>query len=517
MTDTIPASDSAPATGAEARPDREERHGVVIVGCGLGGSITAFRLAEAGVRNVVLERGRRWPLHPASATFPVFPSIDSRLVWLDDESTPFPPLRSAPWSRLFDAVEAALPRSTGLLDVIAQDRAVIVCGAGVGGGTLVYGGVLAQPRPEAFHRIFPVGPDYEELVDVHYPRARRRLGGALFPADLLDQAPYRAHRLWDEAIQASGLPSEPVCGAFDHNALREELAGTRPPAAIVGQYHFTACDSGARISADRTYLARAEATGRTSVRPLHRVTALAADRAGGYRVHTEHLAEGGTPLERVIFRCDRLVMAAGVHTPRLLLAARETGGLGRLHPSVGEGWGANGDHVALLQTESLPPDLSQGGPSSTVAHDETGTVGLMHSPLPVPVDGGGLVCLGMGVPGHTGAWRWTADGGTRLDWDPAGDTAGTARIEEVMRRVAQHLPEARLTPLSSSRPVVAHAAGGARLGEACDAYGRLRGHPGLYCLDGALLPGGAGAVNPALTIAAIAEHCLDHIVTDFLG
>ncbi|WP_159392869.1 hypothetical protein [Streptomyces cyaneogriseus] len=33
----------------------------------------------------------------------------------------------------------------------------------------------------------------------------------------------------------------------------------------------------------------------------------------------------------------------------------------------------------------------------------------------------------------------------------------------------------------------------------------------------ALLPGTAGAVNPALTIAAVVEHCLDHVLTDFTG
>mgnify|MGYP006198644791 CR=1 FL=1 len=71
------------------RAEREERHGVVIIGSGVGRSIAAFRLAEAGVENVVLERGRRWPVTPAGDTFPAFPSPDRRLVWLDDDSTPF--------------------------------------------------------------------------------------------------------------------------------------------------------------------------------------------------------------------------------------------------------------------------------------------------------------------------------------------------------------------------------------------------------------------------------------------
>ncbi|MFF9003057.1 GMC oxidoreductase [Streptomyces achromogenes] len=499
-----------------ARPDREERHEVVIVGAGLGGSIAAYRLSEAGVRNVVLERGRRWPIDPAGRAFPAFPSLDERLIWLDDESTPLPPLRSTPWAHLLEVMEAVLPRSTGLLDVITEDHAVLVCGAGVGGSTLVYGGVLAQPRPEAFHRIFPAGPDFELFDHVHYPRARRRLGGALFPADLLGHEPYRAHRLWDQAVHASGLPAETIHSSFDFDAVRDELRGDRTAAAVIGQYHFTGCNSGAKISVDRTYLARAEATGRTSLRPLHKVTGLSADRSGRYRVLTEHLDGDGKVRERVAFSCDRLVLAAGVHTPRLLLAARETGGLTRLHTSVGEGWSANGDHITVLRTKRLSAGTPQGGPSSSMVHNAAGTVGLMHSPVPLPLGGRDFMCLGMSIPEHHGKWLWTPDGRIRLEWNAHYDAGTQRQIQELTHKVARNLPDATEVVLPESRPLVAHPVGGTWLGKATDPYGRLHDHPGLYCLDGALMPGSTGAVNPALTIAAVVEYCLDHITSDFL-
>ncbi|MES9980695.1 MAG: GMC oxidoreductase, partial [Candidatus Thiodiazotropha sp. 6PLUC5] len=54
--------------------------------------------------------------------------------------------------------------------------------------------------------------------------------------------------------------------------------------------------------------------------------------------------------------------------------------------------------------------------------------------------------------------------------------------------------------------------GGAVLGLATDCYGRVKGHPGLYVMDGAGIPGSTGSVNPALTISALAERNIEQII-----
>ncbi len=58
----------------------------------------------------------------------------------------------------------------------------------------------------------------------------------------------------------------------------------------------------------------------------------------------------------------------------------------------------------------------------------------------------------------------------------------------------------------------AHPLGGAVLGKACDLEGRVKRHPGLYVVEGALIEGNTGLANPALTIATLAERCMDRIL-----
>jgi choline dehydrogenase-like flavoprotein len=83
---------------------------VIVVGSGFGGSVTALRLSEKGYRVAVLESGRRF----TSATFP-------KTSWH---------LRSFLWAPKLGCY--GIQRISLLKDVM------ILSGAGVGGGSLVY-------------------------------------------------------------------------------------------------------------------------------------------------------------------------------------------------------------------------------------------------------------------------------------------------------------------------------------------------------------------------------------------
>lgn len=66
--------------------------------------------------------------------------------------------------------------------------------------------------------------------------------------------------------------------------------------------------------------------------------------------------------------------------------------------------------------------------------------------------------------------------------------------------------------VSSGSRITGHQLGGACMGKVCDLEGRVAGHRHLYVVDGALLPGSSTCTNPAFTIAAIAERCLERII-----
>ncbi|CCH30666.1 GMC oxidoreductase [Actinosynnema sp. NPDC047251] len=500
------------------RVDREEQHGAVIIGSGVGGSVTAFRLAEAGVDNLVLERGRRWPITPAADTFPRWPSPDKRLLWVGGRP-PVPLLSQVPWlgSVAEEVAAKLLPRSTGLLDVLPHRNLTMVCGAGVGGGTLVYGGMLPQPRAEAFQRAFPPELDYEEFDRTYYPRARDRLGGTEFPDDLLARSTYRSAEIWRDALVDAGLPLERVTNTYDFDVVRAELNGTARASVTIGQYLFTGCNSGAKLSIDRTYLARAEATGRTEVRPLHEVTKIGQHPNGRYHLVVDHLDIRGTVLERVGITCDRLVLAAGgVHTPRMLVTAKATGQLPRLNEFIGGQWGTNGDQMYALKVKAMPAGGPHGGPPAFLTRSGDGMALVTHGGA-AGLGKSWMLCPGMGIPDRFGRWTWsTITSRPRLEWARGSDASTRQATRDLMRQVARNIDGgATVHDPFATHPLVLHPLGGVVLNKATDAYGRLHGYDGLYCLDSALMPGCTAAVNPVLTIAAVVERCLDHIVDDF--
>ena len=97
---------------------------VIVVGSGFGGAVTACRLAEKGMKVLILERGRRW----------------------DPKDYPRKPGDAC----VFDSDEPQ--KQNGWLDLRFLDDMIVAQCAGVGGGSLIYANVIVEPKKEPFNQ-----------------------------------------------------------------------------------------------------------------------------------------------------------------------------------------------------------------------------------------------------------------------------------------------------------------------------------------------------------------------------
>ncbi|TVQ99609.1 MAG: GMC family oxidoreductase [Desulfovibrionales bacterium] len=106
-----------------------------------------------------------------------------------------------------------------------------------------------------------------------------------------------------------------------------------------------------------------------------------------------------------------------------------------------------------------------------------------------------------------------------VSWSPKPSRAYFQRVTEICGQVAGTM-DARVihNPLSRifRRPITVHPLGGCPMGRnagegVVDRYGQVFGHPGLFVLDGAVMPDSIGP-NPSLTIAAFADFAAQHIL-----
>ncbi|AGL16393.1 FAD-dependent oxidoreductase [Actinoplanes sp. N902-109] len=474
---------------------------VLVIGSGYAGAVTALRLAEAGYSTVVLERGRRWTVTASHDTFATVNTIDGRAAWLS-HSSPF--------------TDKVLPKAAGVLEAYAGLGVVCLAGAGVGGGSLVNNAVMMQPSKELFTRGIGAGLPWDEMDRTWYPRARDLIGVSPIPADVLAAPAYANAREFLAEARAAGLTAVLPDMAMNWDVVRQELAGTIPPAATVGD-SILGINSGAKRSVDTTILARAEATGRAEVVPLHVVRRIAAT-GGRYTVTADRIDDSGQVRATVAFSARRVFLAAGsLGTTRLLVESGAEGLLPGLPAEVGRQWSSSGDHV-VLRTGVPAPSAAQGGPANAVITDWANPVSpvtLLNFPLGVPALAGKVrEMLAVGMPPPLGSWRYSRL--TRkavLTW-PALDPR-VLRITQAVTSTAARLDAASggIGFSASLSALTSHSLGGAALGAACGEDGEVIGCPGLFVVDSALIPGGIGAVPPALTVTAVADRTVSRALS----
>jgi cholesterol oxidase len=527
------------------------RYDVVIIGSGFGGSVAALRLVEKGYSVAVLEAGRRFADHE-------FPRTSWRLrrfLWA--------PTLGCYGIQRIDLLRGApaphgTPRAGGVL---------ILSGAGVGGGSLVYANTLYEPLPEFFD-----DPQWRDITDwraeltPYYDQAKRMLGVTTYPVQTAADRAVRA--VADKMGVGHTYHPTPVgvhLGQPGHVVPDPYFGGVGPDRA--GCLHCGSCMTGCRHNAKNTltknYLWLAEKAG-VEVFPLTTAVAVRPASAGGYLVETVRTG-AWLRRNRRMFEADQVVFAAGaLGTQRLLHRMRVSGELSGLSPRLGALTRTNSESImgaavpsraakrqgmdytdGVAITSSFHPDarthiepvrygrgsnsmgllqtlLTDGGPhrkvrwlKQVVGHPVTAARAIsvrrwsqrtIIALVMQSVDNSLTVHYRRSRLGRRRLAASLGHGAPNPSWIPAGNRAVRLLADEI-----GGVPGGSISEVFDM-PVTAHILGGAAIGASAetgvvDGYHRVYGYPGLHVVDGAAVSANLG-VNPALTITAQAERAM---------
>jgi cholesterol oxidase len=539
MADPIPAT-----TDADAAPAAAYDCDFVVVGSGFGGSVSALRLAEKGYSVLVLEAGKRW----RTEDFP-------RSNWN---------LRKFLWLPAFFCY--GIQRLTLLRDML------VLSGAGVGGGSLVYANTLLEPGEEAFQRgSWPRGVDWKRALAPHYATARRILGVAenpyLWEGDrwLRDFARSLGKEATFRRTQVGVL-----IGDHPGEEAGDPFFGGEGPARKTCIYCggcMVGCRHHAKNTLDKNYLFFAERLG-AEVRPETLATEIREDGRGGYLVTTRRSTAKLRRSRRRV-RARAVVVAAGaLGTVNLLLRCKETGALPRLSPALGSYVRTNSEILCGASARSGARDYSQGIAIASGFHPAPDTymevvrypkgsdaMGLLGTLL---TDGGSRLgrplrwaatCLRHPIDFlrtlsplgwakrstiilvmqsldsslrlvRRRRWAWPLAKRLTSRRDPG--QPPIPNYLPIANQGARHLakaiggfPASSINEVVLNVPTTAHILGGAAMASSAaegvvDARNRVFGYDHLYVVDGAMIAGNLG-VNPSLTITALAEHAMSHV------
>jgi cholesterol oxidase len=136
-----------------------------------------------------------------------------------------------------------------------------------------------------------------------------------------------------------------------------------------------------------------------------------------------------------------------------------------------------------------------------------------------------LVFLMLGRDAANGRMRLTPlFGCLDIQWsgqDSAALFEGMRRAAGELAAAAEAKPFFALDAGPLGKFITVHPLGGAPMADqpahgVVDDRGRVHGHPGLYVLDGSIVPTALG-VNPSKTIAALAERGVEHLLAEGSG
>ena len=485
----------------------------LVIGTGYGGSVAALRLAQAGVPVHMVEMGMAWDTPGADGKiFANTTTPDHRSFWLRTRT-------KQPLSNFLGfPIDKDVPRYTGILDAEEFSGITVYQGRGVGGGSLVNGGMAVTPRRENFGAVLPT-VNADEMYSTYYPRANAALGvSTVDPAWFESADCYRYARVGRKHAQRSGFPFVFVPDVYDWDYMKQEAAGTVPKSALAGEILYG--NNYGKKSLQQTYLSRIRATGRVTISPLHKVTSVTASPGGGYTVVIDQLTTTGATAATKTVTADKVFFAAGsVGTSKLLTGLKATGALPALNDEIGRGWGDNGNVMCGRANHMWDPTgaLQSSIPCSGIDNWAAGGAFAEVAPLPTGIETYASFYLSITRNPNRARFTWNAAAGrVDLDWQTAWKQPSIDMAKTIFDKINAKEGTIYRTDLFGLYKIwgdhlTYHPLGGAVLDKATDNYGRLRGYSGLYVIDGALIPGNT-SVNPFVTITALAERNIERII-----
>lgn len=491
----------------------------IIIGSGYGGAVSALRLGEEGVQTLVIEMGMNWNQAASDGkTFCTMTKPDGRSFWFKDRT-------EAPLDTIFgiDLVNRNIDRYPGVLDRMQHDGIDVFLGRCVGGGSIVNGGMAVTPKRDYFEEILP-NVSSDDMYDTYYPRVRDMLNVNEVPEDIYASKYYRFSRVGEKTAEKAGFKTASVPNVYDFNYMRQEISGDVEKSGLGNEVIYG--NNAGKQSLDRNYIPAAIGTGNVTLRCMTKVTRIQQDSNGIYHLNLETINVSGEVIETLSVSCEKLLLGAGsIGTSELLLRARETGDLPNLSEEIGQGWGNNGN--LMLARKNKFWDYTGGQQSGFPVRgidnwdDPEFPAFAELAPLPAGIETYTSLYLAITKNPERGHIQYdVATDSATVVWRADQEKVGLDIAEGLFDKINAATRTDYRTGLFSngthhSDPFTYHPLGGCLLNKATDNYGRVNGYQNLYVVDGSLLPGNLG-VNPFLTITAMAERNIEHIIANDL-
>lgn len=507
---------------------------VVVIGSGFGGSVAALRLAEKGYKVCVLEAGARF------------------------EDKDFP---KTSW-RMRKFLFAPRLGLKGIQRIHKLPDVFILCGAGVGGGSLVYANTLYQPGDEYFN-----DPQWSEITDWKtelapwYAIANRMLGVIKNP--FFSNSDRAMQQVANEMGVGDTFTLAPLGIYFGEKEDVEHQDpyfggdGPKRKSCINCGECMTGCRHNAKNTLVKNYLFFAEKLG-VEVKPLTTATSIELN-DGTWKVKIRK-STSWLPITSTI-TANEVIVAAGAFNSQKLLHRMKSAGKLNLSDTLGKLSRTNSESLVGAIMPSSKVDFSEGAAITSSFYPNKNThvepvrygkgsnaMGLLQT-IMTSSDSAAIRAkqwFREAIKHPTLIFRilnvrkWSERsvitlvmqninssvtvfeqknilGKKKLSSKNDASTPNPTWIpeaNEVAERIAKNydgIAGGNIGNLIGS-PITAHFVGGCVIGKdknsgVIDPYHRVWGYPTLHILDGSTITANLG-VNPSLTITAQAERAM---------